>query len=74
MVEHVHALPIGYRLKEYTITEILGFGGFGITYSAIDENLEKRFAIKEYLPSEIAVRSEGSTVSAKSDRDLDGFE
>lgn len=74
MVEHVHALPIGYHLKEYTVTRILGFGGFGITYEAIDENLEKRVAIKEYLPSDLAVRTQESTVSAKSDRDQDGFE
>ena len=55
MIDHVHALPEGYRLQEYTITGTLGFGGFGITYSALDTNLDKVIAIKEYLPSELAV-------------------
>jgi len=74
MIDHVHALPEGYRLLEYTITGTLGFGGFGITYSALDANLNKIIAIKEYLPSELAVRLDGSTVSAKSKQDRDSFE
>jgi serine/threonine protein kinase len=74
MINHVHALPEGCQLHEYTITGTLGFGGFGITYSARDRNLEKQVAIKEYLPSELAVRQEGSTVSAKSDQDKASFE
>jgi formylglycine-generating enzyme required for sulfatase activity len=74
MIKHVHALPEGYKLQEYTITGTLGFGGFGITYSAQDNNLDKIIAIKEYLPSELAVRLEGSTVSAKSDQDSESFE
>jgi formylglycine-generating enzyme required for sulfatase activity len=73
MIDHVHALPEGYELQEYTITGTLGFGGFGISYSAQDNNLDKIIAIKEYLPSELAVRLEGSTVSAKSDQDTENF-
>ena len=34
MVDHVHALPEGYRLREYAVSGTLGFGGFGIAYSA----------------------------------------
>lgn len=74
MIDHVHALPEGYRLQEYTITGTLGFGGFGITYSALDTNLDKIVAIKEYLPGELAARVDGSTVSAKSEQDKESFD
>jgi serine/threonine protein kinase len=74
MIDHVHALPEGYRLQEYTITGLLGFGEFGITYAARDNNLNKVVAIKEYLPSDLAVRGDGSTISAKSDQDKDSFD
>jgi serine/threonine protein kinase len=74
MIDHVHALPEGYQLQEYTITGILGIGGFGITYKAHDNNLDNYVAIKEYLPGELAVRMDGSTVSAKSNQDQESFE
>jgi serine/threonine protein kinase len=74
MIDHIHALPEGYRLQEYKIIDSLGFGGFGITYSGLDTNLDKIVAIKEYLPSELAVRVDGATISAKSDQDKESFD
>ncbi len=59
---HGNALPEGYRLLWYRIGRALGQGGFGITYEALDTNLEKTVAIKEYLPREFAVREGDSTV------------
>ncbi|MGZ5204272.1 MAG: protein kinase domain-containing protein [Caldimonas sp.] len=50
------ALPAGHRLHWYVIEQVLGQGGFGITYLAHDPNLDRRVAIKEYLPTEIARR------------------
>ena len=44
---------------------MLGHGGFGIVYKARHNELDHVVAIKEYLPSELAVR-EGSTIRAKS--------
>ena len=64
--EHLNALPAGYRLRQYEIVRVLGTGGFGITYLAHDTALDKSVAIKEYLPSDLAVRVEGSEVKAKS--------
>ena len=50
------ALLAGHRLHWYVLEHVLGQGGFGITYLARDTNLDRRVAIKEYLPSEIARR------------------
>jgi len=55
---HVHALPNGYQIHWYEIDGILGQGGFGITYLAHDVNLNQRVAIKEYLPTDLAVRTD----------------
>lgn len=50
------ALPVDYKLREYRIIQVLGKGGFGITYLAEDLNLGKKVAIKELLPDGIATR------------------
>ncbi len=50
------ALPSGHRLHWYVLERVLGQGGFGITYLAHDSNLDRRVAIKEYLPAEVARR------------------
>lgn len=68
-----NALPIGFQLNEYRIESVLGkSGGFGITYLATDTNLSISVAIKEFLPSDIAIR-EGQTVYARSPSDEEAF-
>jgi len=71
--EHLNALPVGAMLNEYKITRILGSGGFGITYLAIDIKLNMQVAIKEYLPNDLAVRR-GDTVLPKSSSDASDFQ
>jgi serine/threonine protein kinase len=61
----VGALPPGTELHEYRIERVLGHGGFGITYLARDVNLDKKVAIKEYLPNDLATRGEGLTVALR---------
>lgn len=64
MTDHpLNALPKGYRLEEYELVRVLGSGGFGITYLGFDHNLDKAVAIKEYLPADLAGRTEGYSVT-----------
>jgi len=58
-----NALQMGSMLLEYRLESVLGAGGFGMTYLGWDTNLEKHVAIKEYLPTDLAVRAlDGSVV------------
>jgi serine/threonine protein kinase len=69
----VPALPSGYALQEYRIERLLGAGGFGLTYLAIDTNLNLRVAVKEYLPSDIAVRNPDHSVTPNSSQTAEDF-
>ena len=60
------ALPAGSRLRGYEIRAVLGHGGFGVTYRARDTTLGRDVAIKEYLPTSVAVREDGTTVLPRS--------
>ena len=55
-----NALPIGEKLQNYRIEGILGSGGFGITYMGVESVTERKVAIKEFMPSNIAVRDRDS--------------
>ena len=61
----LNALPQGYRLQEYELVRVLGFGGFGMTYLGFDHNLDKGVAVKEYLPDDIAARTGDNSVVPK---------
>lgn len=53
------ALPLRSVLKQrYIIGEVLGNGGFGITYSAWDTKFNNRVAIKELYPRKDVCRDE----------------
>ncbi|NJO38378.1 MAG: serine/threonine protein kinase [Rhizobiales bacterium] len=71
---HRLALPPSTRLYDYEIVRVLGQGGFGITYLAADNNLGKDVAIKEYLPTEFAVRRDDSQVQPRSTADNNDYE
>ena len=62
MEQHRNALPEGHRIHWYVVRQLLGQGGFGITYLAEDTNLGRMVAIKEYLPEDMAFREDNSSV------------
>ncbi|NQZ10906.1 MAG: protein kinase [Algicola sp.] len=62
----LHALQPGYMLGEYRIEKLIGEGGFGLTYLAHDTHLDKKVAIKEYMPGDFAWRENNTTILPKS--------
>lgn len=50
------SLPVGTRLGEFELLNVIGEGGFSIVYLALDHSLQRTVAIKEYLPGAIALR------------------
>ena len=54
------SLPPGAQLEEFIVEQVLGSGGFGITYLARDTGLNRRVVIKENLPSQFAWRESTS--------------
>ena len=74
MDKHRNSLQPGYKLHWYHIIKILGHGGFGITYLAHDANLDQQVAIKEYLPTDLAVRENDISVHPVSEEHRESYE
>ncbi len=66
-------LPPGTRLRNYELISVLGQGAFGITYLARDTLLGRELAIKEYLPTSLALREGGTTVVPRSTQLAEDF-
>jgi len=52
---------------------VLGQGGFGVTYLAHDTNLDRRVAIKEYLPAMVAARHADDSVRPLAENKREDF-
>jgi len=65
-------LPEGYQLQNYRVTKVLSAGGFSIVYLAHDET-DQPVAIKEYLPSSLALRREGDVLPSIADDNIATF-
>ena len=68
------SLAPGYELHWYVIRDVLGRGGFGITYLAEDTHLNQLVAIKEFLPVEMAVRESDSSIHPLSEEYQEQFQ
>jgi serine/threonine protein kinase len=65
-LQHLGVLPPGTMLQSFEVVSVLGHGGFGVTYRAYDTKLHRDVAIKEYLPTALALRHDGLTVLPRS--------
>jgi serine/threonine protein kinase len=64
-------LPIGATIGKYQIGRVLGQGGFGITYLAIDTVLQSEVAIKELFPN--GSTRKNSSVNPPNTLGMNGF-
>ncbi len=59
--EPVFLEPGSVLANRYYVGRALGHGSFGVTYIGWDVRLERKVAIKEFLPSEFSTRMPGKT-------------
>lgn len=70
MYRLISPLPSRTRLGIYTIHEVLGRGGFGISYRAFDSQLQREVVLKEHAPLGLCTRAEGSAEIETADAEL----
>lgn len=74
MTDYGDELAPGTRLEEFEIERTLGTGGFGVTYLAWDRSLDRRVAIKEYLPRDWGSRRADGSVGPRSASDVQDYQ
>ncbi len=68
-----NALAVGTCMSDFEITGVLGEGGFGIVYLAIDHSLQRTVAIKEYMPGTLSGRGVDGKVLVRAERHRETF-
>jgi WD40 repeat protein len=72
---NLDALPDGTVLADdFRIERVLGAGGFGITYLAVESPLARRVTIKEYFPVDFAARDNTNDVCPRSQGSKEDYE
>lgn len=66
------ALPDGFEIEGYRIVKKISSGGFSLVYLARDE-FDRDVAIKEYLPSSLALRKAGALSPTVAEENLPTF-
>ncbi|MDQ6618120.1 MAG: serine/threonine protein kinase [Pseudomonadota bacterium] len=59
-------LPVGTRVGEFEVVGVIGEGNFGIVYVVQDHQLQRRLAVKEYVPATLVIRAADCTLEARS--------
>lgn len=59
-------LQPGTVIGGFEVASVLGRGGFGTTYKAVERDRQRTYAIKEYLPEDVSQRAANGFVSARS--------
>jgi len=67
------ALPSGYRFDEFEIQDVIDASNDNIVYRALDHQLERQVAIREFLPRTLTVRSETQRLVPRSKLDQSAF-
>ena len=68
-----HTLPLGTRLRDYEVTGLIGEGTCSIVYLAWDHSLQRKVAVKEYMPTAIAARLSDEPGIITPERHVDTF-
>jgi hypothetical protein len=55
----------GHALQEFIVERLLGVGGYSCVYLARDTRLDRRVALKEYLPATLAARAPDGSVGPR---------
>lgn len=67
-------LKAGHALQEFVLERLLGVGGYSCVYLARDTRLDRRVAVKEYLPATLAMRAPDGTVMPRLPRFQEFFD
>jgi len=67
-------LPRGHALQEFVVEKLLGTGGYSCVYLAMDTRLNRRVALKEYLPATLAMRAPDGQVMPRLPRFQEFFD
>jgi serine/threonine protein kinase len=64
----------GQKLQEFIVERLLGVGGYSIVYLAHDTRLDRRVALKEYVPATLAMRAPDGQVVPRLPRFAEFFD
>lgn len=67
-------LPRGTALEEFVVEQVLGMGGYSVVYLAHDTKLERKVAVKEYLPGTLAARGPNGDVAPRLPRFAESYD
>lgn len=73
MTDSDASLSVGTLIADFEIIGVVGEGGFGIVYLAVDRSLQRTVAIKEYMPRGLARRGADNSVVVRSQSEQETF-